>query len=291
MSVAKKQRGVWTGIAILAAVACFAGVEGTLSSDAARVGPWIAAGSSLAILVISIAAWNTRRPKNAPGTDQQGAPGDLSAHLLTIQEEERKNLSRDLHDGVGQMVTALKMELARLKVASDGDAGRLVRARALADETLRTIRNISLLLRPTALDDLGLEAALQWHAEDFSRRTSVRCEVRWMLPDDQSIPEAVKTCIYRVVQEALNNCEKHAGANRVVIEVGQNSKGIAVSVTDDGRGIASDFSDGLGILGMKERAGMLGGQLRVASEGGRGTTVSLLLPCSISYLAHGSPVS
>ena len=226
-----------------------------------------------------------------PAAQSQAVSPDLSARLLTMQEEERKNLSRELHDGVGQTVTALKMELARLNVADSRDAWRLDRARALADDTLRTIRNISLLLRPAVLDDLGLEAALQWQAEDFLRRTSVSCVLRCSLPDDRFVPEAVRTCIYRIVQEALNNCEKHAAASKVQIEVRQISDSIAVSIADDGRGSSqSAGAAGLGILGMKERAAILGGRLEFTSEAGRGTRVNLTVPLAVRYISSGTAV-
>jgi signal transduction histidine kinase len=245
---------------------------------------WIAAGLALLAAVMS-GIW-ARSGASEPGElSNQPRLAQLSARLLTIQEEERKNLSRELHDGVGQIITALKMELGRLK-ASDSDLAntRLDRARALADEALRTIRNVSLLLRPTALDDLGLEAALQWHVEDFSKRTSIHGRLDCAIDDDQSLPEAVKTCVYRTVQEALNNCEKHAGANDVVVSVRQDSRGITVSIVDDGRGVQDHGTSdaGLGILGMRERAGMLGGSFSFESEPGRGARVTFFVPVARS---------
>jgi len=289
MSGSQKQQFFWVTLTIFIAIAVLASLGSLLQISQGRAASGTALLASLgALLSLGIAALVRafRMPEST--ADRRETSSDLSAHLLTIQEEERKNLSRELHDGVGQMVTALKMELARLRVNDREDAERLDRARELANEMLRTIRNISLLLRPTALDDLGLEAALQWHAEDFTRRTSVRCELSCSLTDDQSIPDAVKTCVYRIVQEALNNCEKHAAASKVIIEVHQSPEGIAVSVTDDGRGVSPDSAHGLGILGMRERAGILGGQLEFTSEAGAGTRVSLFLP---HCLRDGFPVS
>ena len=290
MIAPKNQERALVAAAILAALAGCASLSG-LSSGRNRSSQLIAAAASLASLAIVGMALRSGSKTPGPAARSQAVSPDLSARLLTIQEEERKNLSRELHDGVGQTVTALKMELARLNVADSRDAWRLDRARALADDTLRTIRNISLLLRPTVLDDLGLEAALQWQAEDFLRRTSVPCELRCSLPDDRFIPEPVKTCIYRIIQEALNNCEKHAAAGRVQIEVQQISGSIAVSIADDGRGISQSVgAAGLGILGMKERAAILGGHLEFTSEAGRGTKVNLTVPVAVPYVSHGSAV-
>jgi signal transduction histidine kinase len=291
MSVFKGHRYAWVALTALSGVAFFASVSGLFTTYAADAAQWIAAMALLGVMILLvIGARSGNITTRESDVERQTARSDLSAHLLTIQEEERKNLSRELHDGVGQMITALKMELARMKVVDTLDGARLDRARDLADEILRTIRNISLLLRPTALDDLGLEAALQWHAEDFSRRTSVGCQLSCSLISGESIPESAKTCIYRIVQEALNNCEKHAAASKVTIEVHQSSEGIAVSVTDNGRGIPPDFANGLGILGMRERAHMLGGHLEVTSEAGLGTKVSLLVPGRFSYLSDRSRV-
>jgi signal transduction histidine kinase len=216
------------------------------------------------------------RPAPAPS-----AENDFSARLITVQEEERKRLSRELHDGVGQIITALKMELSRVKGAADeSDAVRLQRARAHADEALATIRNVSRLLRPTLLDDLGLEAALQWHVEDFGRRTGIHSELFYQLPSVGSLSDAVNTCVYRTVQEALNNCEKHSAARQVTVTVSDQPDGMWISVSDDGRGLRSGLGsqDQYGIRGMRERAHILGGKLQVESEVGKGTTVILNLP-------------
>lgn len=206
---------------------------------------------------------------------------DFSARLITVQEEERKHLSRELHDGVGQILTALKMELSRVRGAADGsDAVRLDRARSHADEALSSIRSASRLLRPTLLDDLGLEAALGWHVEDFMRRTGIQCELFFQLPSASPLPDEVNTCVYRTIQEALNNCEKHSGASSVTVTVSDAASGLWVSVADNGRGMKSGFAgeDHYGIRGMRERAHILGGKLHVESEVGKGVSVALSLP-------------
>jgi signal transduction histidine kinase len=289
MIAAKNQPSSMVWAAILVAIAGCVSTYGLLILADGAIS-WAVVAASLGALLILMKEMRSRPGQPDSSLLSHPAVGELSARLLTIQEEERKSLSRELHDGVGQAITALKMELARLKVADGADAERLRRARELADETLRTIRNISLLLRPTALDDLGLEAALQWQAEDFSRRTSVRCQLDCSLSEDASIPESVKTCVYRVVQEALNNCEKHARASTVRIEIRQDLDGIVVSIADDGQGIPAESlrTGGLGILGMKERASMLGGRVELRSEARRGTQVTLTLPSWRSYASKGS---
>lgn len=208
----------------------------------------------------------------------------LSARLLEIQEEERKRLSRELHDEIGQTLTALRIEIshAHSLLSHNGPAARerLERARDLADRTVRTVRDISLLLRPSLLDDLGLSPALQSLAEDFTRRTNTPCEL-YEEGVQESLPDVVKTCVYRVVQEALNNVQKHAAARSVRIDVRQTAAELTVKVLDDGRGSEGHGPPGagkLGILGMRERASSLGGSLVFQSTPGQGSAIELRLP-------------
>ena len=213
--------------------------------------------------------------------------GQLSARLLEIQEDERKRLSRELHDEIGQTLTALRIEishaLAGWRVGTPETQARLEQARVLVERTLQSVRNTSLLLRPSLLDDLGLEPALQWQVEDFNRRSGIRC---WFSGEglQEPLPDAHKTCVYRVVQEALNNCEKHASATEVRLRVRQTEQALTVQIEDNGRGFAIARSGapigraGLGILGMRERAANLGGALRLESTEGEGTRLSLSLP-------------
>jgi signal transduction histidine kinase len=163
----------------------------------------------------------------------------------------------------------------------------------MAEQTVRTVRDISLLLRPSLLDDLGLGPALQWQAEDFRRRTKVPCVVEEEgLRDD--LPEAVKTCVYRVTQEALHNCEKHAAATHVFVRVLQTAEFLSVEVRDDGIGFeipqreASIATQHFGILGMRERAAGLNGTLIMETQPGEGTTINLWLP--LKRLQQEKPV-
>ena len=211
----------------------------------------------------------------------------LSARLLEIQEDERRRIARELHDEIGQTLTALRIEISRAQAAwkagSPETRDRLEEARLLAERTVDTVRNISLLLRPSLLDDLGLAPALQWQAEDFSRRSGIPCSFSEE-GLEEALPDALKTCVYRIVQEALNNCEKHAGATAVTVVVCQRDGELAVQVADNGRGFALDRygnpagSGGLGILGIRERLARLGGSLNLESGAGRGTRLEIRLP-------------
>ncbi len=211
----------------------------------------------------------------------------LSVRLLEIQEEERRRLSQELHDEIGQILTALRIEISRSK-APAGALGpevreRLERAHNLAEKAVETVRDISLLLRPSALDDLGLVPALQWQLADFSRRAGIACEFSENEVKDL-LPDSVRTCVYRVVQEALHNCEKHAAAARISVRLRQAPGSLTVEVEDDGRGVDLDGKGmprrtaGFGVLGMRERAAMVGGSLVFDSSPGRGTRVSLRIP-------------
>jgi signal transduction histidine kinase len=163
----------------------------------------------------------------------------LSVRLLDVQEEERRRLSHELHDEIGQSLTALRIEISAaqtaLATAPAVAQERLHSARALAEKTLATVRNISLLLRPSLLDDLGLGSALQWQVEDFSRRTGIAAEFEEQGLHD-SIPEAHKICVYRIVQEALNNCLKHSRATRVRVALTCRDNLLNLHVSDNGRG-------------------------------------------------------
>jgi signal transduction histidine kinase len=210
----------------------------------------------------------------------------LSTRLMEIQEEERTRLSRELHDEIVQNLAVLKIDigeaLARVQAGDFRDSPLkepLVRAKELADRTVATVRNISLLLRPSLLDDLGLGPALQWHTDDFTRRTSVPCEyIEEGL--QEALPDAFNTCVYRVVQEALRNCEKHSHAKAVAVHVRQTDEDLIAEVRDDGVGFSKQRRSpaSLGVLGMRERAASLDGQLTIVSSAGKGTSVRLELP-------------
>jgi signal transduction histidine kinase len=205
----------------------------------------------------------------------------LSARLVAAQEDERRAISRELHDEVGQTLGAVLVDAANLAgriPANDVVSHRyLDNIRALADTSVNSIRNIALLLRPSMLDDLGLIPALEWQAREVSRRSSVKVKVTAENVSD-SLPDAVRTCIYRLVQEALNNVSRHSGAKTALVSVQQKAGSIVLTVKDDGSGFEPGKTRGLGLLGMEERVKQLGGRLEIESQPGRGTLLRATLP-------------
>jgi signal transduction histidine kinase len=206
---------------------------------------------------------------------------DLSARLVTTQESERKNLSRELHDAVGQSLSAVQFELHDLAVVlgqgQDQLRNRVNRIRELVEASLAMIRNMARLLRPAVLDDLGLAAALEGQARDISRSTGVRISVQ---AEDLSedLPDEHKICLFRIVQEALNNVCRHANADSVDITLATSDSTVAMAIQDDGRGFRPGQTKGLGLIGMQERVESLGGTLAIRSEPGKGTRIEAHLP-------------
>ena len=207
----------------------------------------------------------------------------LSRRLVQAQETERKALSRELHDEVGQTLTALGMELANIDTARTADPAvfrqSLDDAKRLNAGAMGAIRGLAMGLRPSMLDDLGLEPALQWQGREFSRHTGVTASVHVEGNIDE-LDETQRTCIYRVVQEALTNCARHAQAGNVTVSVKENLRRLEVLVKDDGIGfdVQKLSRTGLGLIGMKERVQAIGGELVVNSTIGSGTTVKLSAP-------------
>jgi signal transduction histidine kinase len=206
----------------------------------------------------------------------------LSQQLVATQEEERKNLSRELHDHVGQMLTALRMELGRIdRLRAPGDsrvAGAVAESRQLVDNMVRTVRDLALGLRPSMLDDFGLQPALEWHVRDFSRRFGIPVELS-VDGDLDLLPEQHRTCAYRSVQEALTNCVRHARASRIMVSVSRLADGLTVSVADDGTGFhPAQRAGGLGLRGIEERVRDLHGVMTIRSAPGAGTTLTMRVP-------------
>ncbi len=205
----------------------------------------------------------------------------LSQRLVAAQEQERRALARELHDEVGQSLSALLLEVSNATaVAPPGKTdlrARLDGARHLAEQSLRVIRNMALLLRPSMLDDLGLVPAIEWQAREMSRRTGLDTRVEASgVPDD--LDEAVRTCVYRIVQEALNNCQRHSSAQRVEVVLDYDQGRLLALVRDDGRGFSIESHRGAGLIGMDERVRALGGTLRIESSPGRGCIVQATVP-------------
>jgi signal transduction histidine kinase len=207
---------------------------------------------------------------------------ELSARLVVAQEDERKAISRELHDEVGQTLSAMLVGLGNLAAdlppAVAAQAARhLASIRSLAEASVRSVRNITLLLRPSMLDDLGLLPALQWQARELSKRSGLVVDVAADgVPEDLS--DQYKTSIYRVVQEALHNCEQHAHAKHLRVTVRRQEDSLVLSIQDDGRGFQPETERGMGLLGIEERINNLGGTLTIDSELGNGTLIMARLP-------------
>lgn len=207
----------------------------------------------------------------------------LSQELVHAQEAERRSISRELHDQVGQMLTALRMELANLEgirhAPGEQFTERVREAKQLAEQTLMSVRNLAMGLRPSILDDLGLAPALEWQGREFSRRGNLPVEVT-VDGDLDGLPDAHRTCVFRIVQEALTNCARHAQARSVRVAVHGGPDAIAVSVQDDGVGFAGAdaAARGMGLIGVQERANELGGTMTIRSEPGKGTTLHVRIP-------------
>jgi signal transduction histidine kinase len=207
---------------------------------------------------------------------------DLSARLVEAQECERRAVSRELHDEVGQALSAVLVELRNLSEeppvhSQEPSRSHLETIEGLVENSVRVVRNMALLLRPSMLDDLGLIPALRWQAREVSRRTSMNVSVATELTSDD-LPDEYKTCVYRVVQEALHNCSRHSQASTVRIRVQQELERLSLSIQDDGRGFDVAQTKGLGLIGIEERVASLGGKCEVHSQPGTGTILRVELP-------------
>ncbi|MGA2715394.1 MAG: histidine kinase [Bryobacteraceae bacterium] len=192
---------------------------------------------------------------------------DLSARLVRAQEEERRTLARELHDEVGQSLSAIMMEAGNAEAAVNGvDLRRRVSSiGSIAENTLNVVRDLALLLRPSMLDDFGLVPALNWHAREMTKRTGLNVRIT-ADPASGDLPDEHKTCIYRLVQEALNNAARHASARNLQVTVRNQTDRVMFSVQDDGSGFDKASVRGLGLLGMEERVRRLGGTFRIDSQ-------------------------
>lgn len=207
----------------------------------------------------------------------------LTAHVEEVREEERTGIAREVHDELGQALTALKMDVAWIRrrvPRDDGVAEKLSSMTAMIDETIDVVRRISAELRPGVLDDLGLLAAIEWQAHESERRLGVRCTVTSSLSDEK-LDRAVSTAVFRIFQEAMTNVARHAGASDVAVSLERVGDELRLDVIDDGRGITPEEAlrpASLGLLGIRERARRLGGVAHVGPASPRGTRVTLRLP-------------
>jgi len=229
-----------------------------------------------------------RRGRYLALADSRRELENLSARLLDIQEQERRSIARELHDEVGQSLEALLVDLGRLsKLLPLGEQTlreQIAHSRSLAENAVKTVRDIALLLRPSMLDDLGLIPALEWQAREVSRRGGMEVEVHSQMASEQ-LPDEVKICVYRLVQEAINNAAAHASAKGAQVSVTEVPDRLTVEITDDGQGFDPQRVRGMGLLGMEERVKRLGGKLKIESRAGHGTRIVAELPLTLAKSA------
>lgn len=208
----------------------------------------------------------------------------LSAHLQSVREKERTRIARELHDELGQMLTALNTGLVLLnnKIPEElttlrDKTGSMI---DLVGMTMQTLKRIYMDLRPGMLDHLGLAVAIGWQAGEFEKRTGLRCKVR-VDPEDLVLDPELSTAIFRIFQETLTNVARHAEATRISVHLKRNTKGIELAVRDNGEGITEEQltkPDSFGLIGIRERTHHWGGEVRIIGKRGRGTIVKVSIP-------------
>jgi PAS domain S-box-containing protein len=209
---------------------------------------------------------------------------ELSRHLVSLREEERTKMAREIHDELGQALTALKIDLSWLNGRLDAEQRALLEKVGsmyeLIDEAIQTVKRISSELRPGALDHLGLGDAIEWQTQEFARRTGIKSRFTSDI-DGIALERDCSTDLFRICQEALTNVARHAGATRVGVSLRERDGRLSLRIRDNGRGIgASEIDDrrAFGLIGMRERARFWGGDLTISGEPGRGTVVGVVVP-------------
>jgi signal transduction histidine kinase len=238
-----------------------------------------------AIFTVGIAARLFRQMQS-----QTGELSRVSFRLLQVQEEVARRFAHELHDELGGSLTAIKSDLAAL-AANPFDKSRLEDSVKLVEQSISNVRELSQLLRPTILDDFGLDASLRWLVGRFGERTGI--EVAYTSTFDARLPDQTETHLFRIVQEALTNIARHAAATRVSINLRSEDGAVRLSISDNGHGFASQVGSqnaaqnrngndarkgGMGISGMRARAASAGGDLKIESKSGGGVTIEVWAP-------------
>ncbi len=211
-----------------------------------------------------------------------------ASQIIKAQEQERKRIARELHDETSQVLTSLLISLAVLEESTATQEGRdrIAETRRLAHQTLRAVRNLSIDLRPSALDDLGLLPALRWYVKEYQQKTSIEVEFHATgFKDRERLSPEMETALYRIVQESLTNIAKHAQAHKVTVTLHEEADAVNATIIDNGRGFrieevrnTADQDRGLGLVGMQERALLLDGTVDIDSQPGQGTRVQVHIP-------------
>jgi signal transduction histidine kinase len=221
----------------------------------------------------------------------------LAARVQSVQEEEQRRIAREIHDELGQALTALKMDLSWMMTRLPAENGPLLeKARSMAaqiDRMVHSVRELAARLRPEALDELGLPAAIKWQAREFQLRAGIRCNVS-VPAEDLVLDQDRATAIFRIFQELLTNVARHAAATKVDVALRRVEGSVLLEVTDDGRGIvetAIRSPASLGLLGMRERAAPFGGRLEIVPRRGKGTSARVLIPFATAAALAASPLT
>ena len=256
-----------------------------------RRGQLIVAGTALAggVLLYLSLFWIVRRA--ARRIENQRA---LTAHLQAVREEERARVAREIHDELGQMLTALQMDLRswtpRLPEEPPALRERAQRMLTLVDTTIHAAQRMFTALRPAMLDELGLVAVLEWQAQEFQTRTGIRCEFT-SDPADLALDPDVATAAFRICQETMTSVARQGQATQLTIHLQEKAGSLSLTMADNGPGLTEremDTQTSLGFLGMRERALLLGGELTVVGRPGEGLTVTLRIPLKQPILKTAS---
>jgi signal transduction histidine kinase len=211
---------------------------------------------------------------------------DLAAHLQSAREEERTWIAREIHDELGQTLTALKMDLSVMgkKLATNQGIetlAELVKADLeLINSTINTVKRLCTELRPALLDHLGLGAAIEWHAQEFQKRSGIECEVN-LVPYDITVDEKYSIALFRIFQESLSNVLRHAKATKVTATLSDQGGSVMLEIADNGVGIKDEHlskADSFGLLGMRERVQICNGEMRIVGKQNGGTTITVIIP-------------
>ncbi|MGB2845452.1 MAG: sensor histidine kinase, partial [Candidatus Aminicenantaceae bacterium] len=209
---------------------------------------------------------------------------NLAAHLQSAREEERTLIAREIHDELGQALTALKMDLSlltsKLPKYQKPLLSRAKSMTSLLDETIQTVKKLYTELRPSMLDDLGLAAAIEWQTEEFQSRTGIKCEVK-IEPKEPILDKESSTAIFRIFQEALTNVARHTDASEIKVNLTEKAKVLELRVRDNGGGITGEKihdPQSYGLIGIRERAQFLGGEAKIIGVQNRGTTIAVSIP-------------
>jgi PAS domain S-box-containing protein len=216
----------------------------------------------------------------------------LVERLHTAREEESKRIARELHDDLGQQLTALNLQLDYLEIkltdATPGQRAQIAAMHSVVNRTIESVQTIASELRLGQLDILGLTAAIDWQLKEFSRRSSIACEVT-RLDEITDLSDAQNTAVFRILQEALTNIVRHAGATHVEVSLQAGRSHLSLKIHDDGRGITdAELNDrkAIGLLGMRERAEIVGGTVTITGEASKGTTVLVTIPLKQTAQIH-----